>query len=156
MKDQLVESLAKLGLNEQNYSALVLLPLIQVAWADGKIQRSEKRLILQIAEDHGFLKGGGQQVVNGWLAGRPTDEELSLGARTLVGLALLAEEDDDASTVTIKTLTELLDFSHLVARAAGGLFGLAEPITRSELQCLDEVGRTLQVHSGQTWLDMLD
>ena len=156
MNEKLKERLAKLGLNEQNYNALVLLPLIQVAWADGKIQSSEKRLIMRIATENGLLDGGGQDVVSEWIENRPTDDELRLGARTLVSLARLAEEDQTASSVTIETLQDLLDFSHQVARAAGGMFGLAEPITRAELQCLTEVGAALQVHSGKTWLDLLD
>ena len=39
--EQLVRALNDLGLDEQSYRALVLLPLVRVAWADGAIQEPE-------------------------------------------------------------------------------------------------------------------
>ena len=40
------ESLKALGMDRTSFRALPLLPLIQVAWADGEVQEEERNLIL--------------------------------------------------------------------------------------------------------------
>ena len=156
MDAPILEELEALGLNAENYRALVLLPLIQVAWSDGKIQGPEKELILEVAEEGGLIDGTSRSVVEKWLEDRPTSTAMVRGAHVLVALARLSEDDSSASTVTVNTLSDILEFSHQVAEAAGGMFGLAESISRSELHALEQIGRALQVHTGNTWLDILD
>jgi len=152
-KMNLTQSLKKLGLDRTNYRALVLLPLVQVAWADRRVQRAEKALILKIAKQRNLLPDSAREVVFGWMETRPSRQFFELGTRVLVQMALLTEKKPGATSITTQTLMDLLDDTHAVARAAGGMFGLAEPISRKELQCLVEVGTALESGIQQTWID---
>ena len=150
----LTQSLEKLGLDRTNYRALLLLPLVQVAWADGRVQRSERALILKIAEERNLLADSARETVFGWLDTKPTRQFFAVGTRLLVQMAVLTDRKPGATSITIQALVTLLDDTHDVARAAGGMFGLAEPISRKELQCLVDVGNALEVGINKNWLDM--
>jgi len=41
--------LAELKIPRENYRLVMMLPMVYVAWADGRIQAAERKLILQIA-----------------------------------------------------------------------------------------------------------
>jgi tellurite resistance protein len=51
--------LAELKIPREAYRVVMLLPLVYVAWADGKIQSQERKLIMRIAEERGLLDHGG-------------------------------------------------------------------------------------------------
>ena len=44
-----VRELASLGLDKRNYKAVCLLPLVEIAWADGVVQPGERTAILKAA-----------------------------------------------------------------------------------------------------------
>ena len=50
--------LKELRVPREAYRVVSLLPLVYVAWADGKIQKSERDLILHIARERGMLDHG--------------------------------------------------------------------------------------------------
>jgi hypothetical protein len=150
----LTQSLEKIGLDRTNYRALVLLPLVQVAWADGRVHRSERSLILQIAKERNLMADSARETVFGWLDNKPTRQFFAMGTRLLVQMAVLTDKKPGATSITIQTLVALLDDTHDVARAAGSMFGLAEFISCNELQCLVDVGNALEVGINKSWLDM--
>ena len=153
MSDDLRQNLEALGLNESNCKALALFPLIQVAWADGKIQSSERKAIKKIADKIDLLSGGGDEILDGWLKSRPSPEEVSMSLKTLVQLA--RDSGADSEDVTPHTLNQLIHFSYSIAQAAGGMFGLSEPITRAELNCLEEIAGALSIVSADSWLELM-
>src|SRR6476660_1945597 len=66
--DTVLEKLVALGLRGNTIAALSLVPLIQVAWADGKIQDNERTAILQGAHGKGLEKGTpGYELLQTWL-----------------------------------------------------------------------------------------
>ena len=46
----IVDRIEQLGFNGESIKVLDVLPLIHIAWADGRIQKSERALILSILE----------------------------------------------------------------------------------------------------------
>ena len=52
--------LAELKIPREAYRVIMLMPLVYVAWADGKIQSQERKLIMSIAEERGLLDQGGR------------------------------------------------------------------------------------------------
>ncbi len=134
---QLTAALASLGLDQDNYPAVALLPLIEVAWADGRVQPSERRLIAGIAE------GYGMPISEDWLArwlDAPPSATAFLTARTVL-LGLMSRSDSRAEAPD--TIDSLLDLCQRVAETAGGLFGIAFTVTRSERQCIEEIAQHL-------------
>ena len=55
--DAVLDKLVHLGMTANTIAALSLVPLIQVAWADGTIQDNERTAILQGAHGKGLEKG---------------------------------------------------------------------------------------------------
>ncbi len=68
--------LKDLRVPREAYRVVSLLPLVYVAWADGKIQKGERDLILQIARERGMLDHGGEDALSRWLSEPPSKQQL--------------------------------------------------------------------------------
>jgi uncharacterized membrane protein YebE (DUF533 family) len=62
---------AELKIPREAYRVIMLMPLVYVAWADGKIQSQERKLIMSIAEERGLLDDGGRGCLERWLTHAP-------------------------------------------------------------------------------------
>jgi tellurite resistance protein len=138
----LVRELHFLGVDEHTWPVLALLPLIQVAWADGEVQEAERALILEVAEREYGLDARGRQALSNWLAHAPTEQYLQRGRDAA---RLLSARNPD-----IAAADGVLDQCHAVARAAGGLFGFRSVDAR-EQAVLDELSEALSVPLQQRW-----
>ena len=73
--DAVLDKLVELGLKPNTIAALSLVPLIEVAWADGEIQDNERTAILQGAHGKGLEEGtDGYELLQTWLKGKPPAE----------------------------------------------------------------------------------
>jgi hypothetical protein len=136
---ELKRALKQLGVDRLTVRALPLLPLVQVAWADGLIQPAERGLIREIAQRHG-LEGAELVTLDRWLARRPTREEFALAQRALIVLWARDRERGRAP----ERLDGLVRLCHGVARVAGGLFGVAFTLDRREASVIAEIQRALR------------
>ncbi|MEL6346311.1 MAG: hypothetical protein AAFV53_24585 [Myxococcota bacterium] len=153
MEDSLVDELRRIGLDEGSYRVLALLPLVHVAWADGKIQKEEAAQIEAAAARQGIIAGDlAREVLDRWLAQPPSEPERAAGMRLLVELA--RRRGAVGGDVDAMTLRELIDLCHDVAAAAGDLFGLADPVSREERAALAEIARLLSIDTGQSWVEL--
>ena len=63
-----------LGINMSTGSALILAPLVQVAWAEGKVTDKERETVLRLAAGRGVEKGSPAEAqLLAWLDRRPDD-----------------------------------------------------------------------------------
>ncbi len=148
----LVAALYSLGLDEDNLSAIVLLPMVEVAWADGRIGEPERRLILEIARKRGVLDGEGALLLETWLRYRPSDRYMERGREVL---AELGERGHDGAGITPHTLSEVVSFCEEVARAAGGLLGRTfKTIGAVERAALTEIAEALSRAGKPSWEGM--
>jgi hypothetical protein len=153
MEDTLLKDLHQLGLNETSYRALLLLPLVEVAWSDGRIQAAEAAAIEDLARKNGFFSTEAQALLQRWLKAPPTDTERELGMRTLVELA--RRRGGAGASLEVKTLQELFELSCQVASAAGGFFGLSSAISSAERASLDQIADILHIDDGNSWSELL-
>jgi hypothetical protein len=149
---ELEQTLAGLGLTRSTYRALMLLPLVYVAWADGGVQNVERQLILRFAERSLHLTPETMKVIEGWLERAPTQEYVQQGLAGLLGIAL----DETMLEVDVSELPDLV--VHAEALAAATAESLHDPtsVTPEEEVALAEIARLLQVDSGSTWKTVLD
>jgi len=136
---EVIRALADLGMDELSVKALPLLPLIQVAWADGEVQDAERSLIEKVAEESYDLGEEGQRMLTNWLRYPPTPAYLEAGRRALLAVAQHGDANFDEST-----LTDVVALSKKVAKSAGGLFGIGA-VSRSEAAALQEIAKALSV-----------
>ena len=146
------ESLHKLGIEGAGIRALLLLPLVYVAWADGKMDRVEVEKIRQIARDRLHLGSESEQVLERWLAERPSRLQVQDGLQGLVDLAF----DDEVLDIDVSELPDLVMHSEAIARATGEALNEPLAVSPEENRALKEIAEILEVDGGDTWEDVLD
>ncbi|HEV2798909.1 MAG TPA: hypothetical protein VGW12_00330 [Pyrinomonadaceae bacterium] len=125
---------------------MLLMSAVRVAWAEGRVTRRERRVILREAHERG-LRGDGaaRRRLESFLAVRPAEEcfqlaESSMGA-TLGALPRCLREAEGHS---------LLELCERVAGASGGWLRLSGrgPVSPEEWRELAQFGQRLTRHNG--------
>ncbi|RMH00013.1 MAG: hypothetical protein D6705_01570 [Deltaproteobacteria bacterium] len=127
----LAERIRKLGFEGRAAEVLDLLPLVAVAWADGKIQRGERTAILGALERRGIRRDHpGFQLLEALLEERPG--ETYFGEALAVLRDLVAERGADLSVPELCVE---------VARRSGGILGtgIGNTIDPNERAVLEEI-----------------
>jgi hypothetical protein len=132
--DAVLERLVGLGLSGNTIAALSLVPLIQVAWADGEIQANERTAIMQGAHGKGLEKGSpGYELLEGWLGKQPDDSLFEAWEAYIK--ALTAQLNDEQNRLL---RNQILGFAKMVASAAGGILGFGK-VSASEEKVLQRI-----------------
>lgn len=113
--------LVDLGLDAASWVALTLVPLVEVAWADGSLARRERDAILTAAAEQGIEPGSpSREMLESWLDTRPPGALFAAWGAYATGLAAKLSGDQ---RVTLRG--ELVERARKVAQAAGGILGIA-------------------------------
>ena len=137
--DAVLDQLVVLGLRGNTIAALSLVPLIQVAWADGAIQDNERTAILQGAHGKGLEAGSdGYELLQRWLERQPGDELFSAWEAYIKALA--SQLNDEQNRLL---RNQIVGFAKLVATAAGGILGFGK-VSASEEKILTRIEAAFQ------------
>lgn len=137
--DALLDRLAALGLTAETATALSLVPLVSVAWADGHVDAREREAALEAAKGQGIDPSQpGHALLASWLDRKPGPELLAMWKSYLA--VLLPTLDPDARAAM---RSQLLDRARAVAEAAGGILGLAWAVSPKEQAVLNDLASTL-------------
>jgi hypothetical protein len=118
-------------------ACLEVIPLIEVAWADGKIDKKEKELIPKNSDKFGITENSVEyELLCSWLNHKPNDTLLDAWIHYISGLCeeLTTEERDGLKTETMSHVREL-------AKVSGGIFGFGNKISSSEKMMIDKLER---------------
>jgi hypothetical protein len=141
--------LRELRVPREAYRVVSLLPLVYVAWADGKIQKSERDLILRIARERGMLEHGGEDALSRWLSEPPSKQQLQADLAVLNELARSDRKLQEEFGADEEQL--LLAWCQDVADAAGGVLGLKSARTDAEKAALKTIVSALDMRSATQW-----
>ena len=130
--DAVLEHLVALDIRGDTLAALSLVPLVEVAWADGTMDESERGAILSAAADSG-LGGKSAALLDTWLVTQPDHSVISAWKDYV---AALTSTMDTTARDNLKQ--ELLSRARTVAEAAGGILGIGK-ISREEQDKLEEL-----------------
>jgi hypothetical protein len=112
--------LQRLGFTPDTISLLPLVPVIQVAWADGHVEQGERAAVQKLARARGIAQGSAaDHQLNAWLLDQPSVEVFASATRLI--RALLDAPSERQGTVSAD---ELVAYCEQIAAASGGLFGL--------------------------------
>jgi len=118
--DEVLDKLLEMGVSADTVSALSLVPLVEVAWADGEIQDNEREAILQAAQGKGIEKGSpASGLLTSWLQTKPGPE---LMAAWVEYIGALDEQLTKQQLAVLKR--QVVDRAQLVAQVAGGFLGV--------------------------------
>lgn len=120
-------------------SAFKLYPLVEVAWADGKVEDAEVRAVETAAEKVGVSRGSAAfQRLGEWIRSGPTDN-----ARVVWRLyaAQLCKSLSKSELETFRN--DLLKFADKVAESSGGMFGIFSSTSSQESRVIEEIKKAL-------------
>jgi len=131
----LLDHLARLGVTPAAAASLAILPLVEVAWADGVVEPAEKQALLASLDKALFFQTIDRDIVEAWLDRRPPEALLRAWDRYVEDLAA------QLSPAERKALgAEVLDHAGQVARAAGAFLGFGG-VSKAEQAVLDRLAR---------------
>jgi hypothetical protein len=132
--DAVLEQLVTLGMRANTIAALSLVPLIQVAWADGTIQDNERTAILQGAHGKGLEEGSdGYELLQSWLKRQPGDELFTAWEAYIKALATQLNDEQNRLL-----RNQIVGFAKMVAASAGGILGFGK-VSASEETVLHRI-----------------
>lgn len=142
MNDEVVKrELDALGLREDSYRAILLLPLVEVAWADGEIQAAEREEILSYGSGNQLLEGGARAVVEDWLTERPSPDYFARGRAALVRLA--HKPDGFGRDIRPGDVDNVVAYCDVIADSAGGLFGMFFQTSEAERVAIRQIAHSV-------------
>lgn len=133
----LLDRLAALGIRAETLAALTLIPLVEVAWADGKMEARERDAILRGAESSGIEPGSPSYgLLEIWTRDRPAPELMD-SWKSYIG-ALAGELSADQKWHLEE---KIVGRARSVAESAGGFLGLGSKVSPEEERVLGELER---------------
>lgn len=119
---ELLRELMALGFTPDTVALLPLMPVLQVAWAEGGVTPLERDLIERLATARGIAAGGPADAqLMDWLANKPP-EAVFQGASRLIGALM----ESGSGVVSNLNAADLVALCEQVAHASGGIFGLGK------------------------------
>ena len=138
--EALLERLLGLGIRVETLAALTLVPLVQVAWADGRMEKREREAVLSAARSTGLGDDSPSlTLLQLWIADEPAPDIYVLWAE-YIG-ALCAELDGDESA---RLERNIVDRARKVAEAAGGFLGLGDKVSKEEEAVLERLAQAFR------------
>lgn len=128
----LAERIHALGFEDEAEGIFDLLPLVEVAWADGKIQPAERGLILNILQIRDLARGKAFTTLEALLEKAPSETYVEESLSVL--RELVAPDPDRAQTI--------VGLCVLVAEAAGGFLGFRS-VSTEERDAIERIAETL-------------
>lgn len=130
------EALA-LGIDAATAIVLPLIPLIEVAWADGKLTQAESDKVMEIARTSGVRSPAAMEFLELLLGKKPS--QMFFDRINRVIKSMIETSGSTAQGTTI------LEQARAVAAASGGFFGLTSAVSDEEQQLLEDLAEMFKV-----------
>lgn len=136
--EKVAAELAAVGVTIETLTAFRLVPLVAVAWADDRLEESERESVVLAAEKSGIDPAEpAMAMLRSWLLKRPSAELLTAWCHYTK--TLVASLNGASRAVLQKEVLAQVD---TVARASGGVLGFGS-ISASEKAVIDRVEQAL-------------
>lgn len=135
---KLLLRLAQLKVTPSAAASLAILPLIEVAWADGTVDAVERQAILDSLDKVLFFQTIDRDIVEAWLGIAPPPALFSAWE------TYASHVKEQLEPAERKALADgILEHTRQVARAAGGFLGFST-ISKAEQAVLDRLEKALR------------
>lgn len=124
-----LDQFLQLGIRAETLAALSVVPLVEVAWADGDLDVRERRAIVEGAGIARESTAGA--LLEAWLDRRPDEKLFTAWTQTVQ--AMRSQLPADAAG---RLKTSLLEKARAVAAASGGIFGVGSKVSKAEAEML--------------------
>ena len=135
----LLREIEQLGFTPDTVVLLPLVPILQVAWAEGGVSPEERKLILDVARARGIAAGSpADSRLAEWMTMRPSADVFTRAGRLIS--AMLSAHSSEAGALTAD---DLLKYAENIAAASGGIFGLNK-VSKEERAALEQIQAALR------------
>lgn len=135
--ESVIDTLVVLHVDRDTLAAFGLYPLVEVAWADGKVDEPERQAFLAAAAEHGLSPGTpGHEALREFLKESPREEARKAW---FAWVAELKRKLDPAECRQVRDA--LLKRARAVAEASGGFLGLGTRVSAGEQRVLTAIER---------------
>ena len=132
----LAGELQALGFTAETVALLPLVPVLQMAWAEGGITAAERGLLVNLARSRGIAEGSAADAqLTAWMT-NPPGEEVFAGAGRLIRAML------DSGASPGLNADDLVAHCESIASASGGVFGIGR-ISGEERKLLASIAEAL-------------
>ena len=132
--EEILDALVELEVEPETLIAFSLVPLVEVAWADGEIQPKERDAIIKAAIERGVEEGSPTcDLLRNWLQNKPDAKLLEVWKGYIEALK---DSLGKRSRAHLKSGT--MGRARAIAEAAGGFLGVAS-ISAAERKMLEEL-----------------
>lgn len=138
--EKTLKDLQKLGYTRETVVLLHLVPLVQVAWAEGDVSKRERELIFEAARLRGIeVRSAAHIKLVGWLERRPSEEffHKTLAVIQAILHALPPEKQEGSKR-------DLIAYCTRIAEASGGILGFGSKINDAEDALLRKIAGMLE------------
>lgn len=133
----LLRELQDLGFAPDTVSLLPLVPVVQMAWAEGGVSTAERDLIVNLARSRGIEAGSAaDQQLTAWLANRPSDAVFGHAGRLIRAML------DSGATTAGLSAEDLVKHCENIAAASGGILGIGR-VSAEERALLARIAQDL-------------
>jgi hypothetical protein len=136
--DEILQKLADLNVKPEILPTLAMVPLVEVAWAGGKVDEKEKAVVLELAQKAFIVKENPNfDLLNEWLRHRPNAGLFRAWEHYIKGICgtLLQQQKITLKNVVVVMATQ-------VAKASGGFWrflGFGNKISKKEKAVLAKI-----------------
>jgi hypothetical protein len=146
--EEILQDLQELGYTTETVILLHLVPLVQMAWAEGGVSDKERALIVEAARARGVEAGSpADRQLAEWLTSRPSER---LFERTLRAIRAFLQARPAPEREA--TQRELLSYSAAIASASGGVLGFGA-VSAEERALLARLSNELERAHGPAKLE---
>ena len=134
--EEVLDALVELAVEPETLVAFTLVPLVEVAWADGEIQAKERDAIIKAAIDQGVEENSPTaKLLTNWLRTPPDKQLLDIWKAYIEEL-----QESLSANSSAHMKTSVMGRARAIAEAAGGFLGVAS-ISAAEKKMLEELER---------------
>lgn len=134
--EAVLEALLEVGIEADTFVALALVPLVGVGWANGTLERDERKALLDAAHECGIESGShAHELLDVWLARKPKQALLEAWESYAQAVGESVSPDQRALL-----RDDFVARAQKVAAAAGGILGIGA-VSKAEQAVIEEIGR---------------
>jgi hypothetical protein len=139
----ILQDLQALGYTPETVTLLHVVPLVQMAWAEGNVSDRERDLIVEAARARGVEPGSpADRQLASWLTRRPPEDFFEKTLRAIA--AILQAQPAEARAASQK---DLLSYCTAIASASGGIMGF-RTVSDEERQVLGRISQEFEKAHG--------
>ena len=136
---EMLRQLQDLSFTPGTIALLPLVPVLQVAWAEGGISTAERTAIVALARSRGISAGSeADHQLTAWLEQRPSADTFRKATRLIAAMV-----DHPGEGFHDITADDLLRYCEQIAHASGGIFGIGS-VSAEERAALQQITQQLK------------